>query len=1147
MSYDQSMSAAQHSGMQLGDFLERPVKIADVQWNQFGLSTDEINPWDAYLSHPTVLRKLANFKLLRGSLHIKIVTNGSPFLYGKMMASYHPLIATDDFAPTNSEDRICRLSQREHVFINPTTSSGGELVVPFFWQSNAVHIPDKEWQKLGEMFLTEISPLKHASGELPMASLAIFAWMDNVSMMQPTSSTTEEFFTAMSSESEKKVVSKAATAAGDAAHLLSNAPVIGPYARATEEVARALGKVADLFGFSKPRGTYDLADVRNRHIGTLAVTNDKDMARPLTLDVHSENTIDPRTVGLGPEDEMSIPHLCAKECLITRFSWKTTDAPDTELFRIPITPYVQSTFPTDDVVDLPPCAYIGSMFEYWRGTLQYRMMINASNFHRGKLRIRYEPYGIGNGQDYNVVQSEIVDLSEVHDHKCEIGWGANKNYLRIADTSVLPTVPNKDAVNLDIHNGVLVVSVANNLTVPDESSEDSIDIVVGMSCCEDIEFAVPTERIYQTMRIVPEVTETPQPPPPGVVIYPQPRNDLPNTLCGVFYYGWFSDNFHNKQGYLRKKLKGSDGSDNIQYPAVPGIAEGEYDDTKQETVSAQFDTMTNMGIDTIIYSWSGPGSRADNQFHTVMKYELGERAFGTLQCAALYETSRLKQNGQLIFNDAAEAQLRRELEDLKISHVSHPYYLKRAFKNNLVSGPVIFIYLLRSYSDQDKALFLQVVWDVFTDSDVGGVSVEPYVIGDIMFGKPRALPLSVTNKLGAISVYDVYGQSKGPQNLNVADVRETHDRFAEWRRLNPSVHCIPTVSPGYNDRGVRLSANNPAMGRALAGYDQGSLFKCHLKEMKERSLKFSNEMFLVNSWNEWHEDTQIEPVKGAPATRSPIELTNGVYYEPYDTKYVNILGEFLKGDDYGPMSTGPNDEPTVDEPEPGFTAQSLEFIGQSNEEERENEHAPETEPEVTILEKPVTYHKDDLIFFGEKVASLRTLIKRYSRMLSVDTFETRKDAMHLPYFPPYLWDNDMPNIQETLLTKISVLYLGRRGSTRWKAIPDFRSEVPHTSVIRLTEKSDLKLIMNLDHSEFWGTGWSGMDVSIGVHNPVLEWEVPYYSHNRFSFSRSLDRSKDRGHMHSYNGASVSANHYLCSGGDDMQFFYFVGTPSVSFV
>jgi hypothetical protein len=55
-------------------------------------------------------------------------------------------------------------------------------------------------------------------------------------------------------------------------------------------------------------------------------------------------------------------------------------------------------------------------------------------------------------------------------------------------------------------------------------------------------------------------------------------------------------------------------------------------------------------------------------------------------------------------------------------------------------------------------------------------------------------------------------------------------------------------------------------------------------------------MVLVTSWNEWHEDTQIEPIKEAPPTsvdESPTSTyyTGGLSYEGYGTRYLDILRE----------------------------------------------------------------------------------------------------------------------------------------------------------------------------------------------------------------------------------------------------------------
>merc|ERR1712164_26866 len=1058
-------------------------------------------------------------------------------------------------------------------------------------------------------------------------------------------------YSGQAGEDSKKVVSKTATAVGHAAGALSNVPLIGPYARATEEVASRLGRWADLFGFSKPRGTHDFTDERQRHLGTMAVTNDKDMARTLTMDVKNENTIDPRTVGLSGEDEMSIPHVCGKEALITRFSWSKNHDPDHELIRIPITPYMSSTFPQEiGEVDLPPCAYVSSFFKYWRGTLQFRFMVNASNFHRGKLRFRFEPYMTNTTtQDYNVVQSEILDISEVHDHKVEIGWGADRNFLHVSKTGE-PSSP-EDYPDMDIHNGVLVVSVANSLTVPDDKTYDSVDILVGMNTCDDIQFSVPNDTILKRMTIM---SDDYVPPDNGDGDdddnndddsdggngedvrngYPITRSIFPKTdglwahstfQQGAFHYGWHHDNFHHNQGYLRDKLQKAVGTPSKQFPAIPGYTRGEYDDLNGTVVKKQIQAMLKCGITFMVCSWWGPDSAGDpgledRQFDDYVLPQCGEYNVNqrkeVMRACLLYETTRIKQNGSYVYNTNASNQLRNEMAYIKDKH-THPtrndnkYYLrasKRFSNTTTADSPVLFFYLLRAYSENDQKAILSDIYEIFTNVDYSGYSVEPYIIGDLMFDNPKSYDTDIQRKLGALGCYDVYGQTggqtKGVVSKNV--VRALHQKFRSYAERNQLCDMVPTVSPGYNDRGVRLNADHRALSRQISNWELGSTYKAHLRFAQESALSLSggttNPMVITNSWNEWHEDTNIEPCESDdPPTSHPENLTNGITYEPYGTKYLNIMGYHMYGDNYVAQSADddvPYDEyESFEDPDVPISCASdtivdllnaaiklvpvdgvpddidygielVKYYAQS--EERENEHAPETTLDTTILEKPQTYHHDDSVFFGETIASLRAMLKRYTKYGVIESTQvipaggdygasgepdyTTYSAdpewvtQYLPTFPHYKSNYvkaGTEKLKETLLSRIAVLYLGKRGSTRWKALPDFRTNVPRISAVKLVDTSEFRT-ENANVDDVLDLGWNGVDAVTGVYNPVLEWEAPYYSNARFHIARSLERRYERGHAHTFDKTSVHSTHYMCAAGDDFQLFYFLGTPTVRY-
>jgi hypothetical protein len=63
---------------------------------------------------------------------------------------------------------------------------------------------------------------------------------------------------------------------------------------------------------------------------------------------------------------------------------------------------------------------------------------------------------------------------------------------------------------------------------------------------------------------------------------------------------------------------------------------------------------------------------------------------------------------------------------------------------------------------------------------------------------------------------------------------------------------------------------------------------------RDRTDDDAGDLVMVTSWNEWHEDTQIEPVaEAAPTSRDDSvdgdEYTRGLSYEGYGTLYLDIL------------------------------------------------------------------------------------------------------------------------------------------------------------------------------------------------------------------------------------------------------------------
>jgi hypothetical protein len=491
----------------LGNFFSRPVKIQSYSWGTGTTLFENFRPWSDYFNNPRVLNRISNYNLLRAKLHLKFVINGNGFHYGRAIASYLPLPDDDDFATTRSffpQDLIAA-SQRPHVYLDPTLSQGGDMILPFFWQENALNIPRAEWSAMGEVFIQTIQGLKHANGANDSVTISVFAWAEDVSLAVPTSVEPGTIVPQAQDEYGTGPISRPASVVAKAAGALRDAPIIGPYARATEIAASATSAVATNFGFSRPAILDSIVPYRPTAFGNVANTNMPDSTTKLTTDAKQELTVDSRTTGLAGTDEMTIKSIAARESYITQFPWTVANAAEDALFQIEVTPQVwdaNSTLALPEI-HLPACAFATLPFENWRGTMRYRFQIVSSAYHKGRLKIVYDPYAFASNE-YNTNYTYIVDIAEDKDFTVDIGWGNAHPWAQVSGPGRLgdlfdppfengPTTPSSPPLRRA--NGVLRVYVVNELTIPNSTINNDVAINVFISAGEDLCVANPNFRI----------------------------------------------------------------------------------------------------------------------------------------------------------------------------------------------------------------------------------------------------------------------------------------------------------------------------------------------------------------------------------------------------------------------------------------------------------------------------------------------------------------------------------------------------------------------------------------------------------------------------------------------------------------------------
>jgi glycoprotein endo-alpha-1,2-mannosidase len=364
-------------------------------------------------------------------------------------------------------------------------------------------------------------------------------------------------------------------------------------------------------------------------------------------------------------------------------------------------------------------------------------------------------------------------------------------------------------------------------------------------------------------QLIVETGSAPPPPPPapgGVQI-------------GAYFYPWYGPNRrHWSAGYVRARLA---------TPQLP--VGGEYDSRSPETIARQLGWAQQYGVDYFISSWWGAGTYEDV---TTRNHVMTSRSIGSTKVALLYESlSLLPRTGGLItFDEAAESKLISDFDYLARTYFGHPSYL------NVNGRPVVVLYVTRIW----RGTYAQAIANL-RSTIKARYGYDLYLVGDEVDwdGSPNADRI---RRFDAVTAYTMYSDLQTPgwpaDTGYLPGVRTRYNAFKSVADAH-GVRFIPNVLPQFNDRGVRLAANHyvlpPEVQPGLA--DTYSLFSQFLSlggDYVDPQLR----MLTVTSWNEWHEDTQIEPTAPVAASSGPSQYTQGYTYHSYGFKLLDILRAF---------------------------------------------------------------------------------------------------------------------------------------------------------------------------------------------------------------------------------------------------------------
>lgn len=355
---------------------------------------------------------------------------------------------------------------------------------------------------------------------------------------------------------------------------------------------------------------------------------------------------------------------------------------------------------------------------------------------------------------------------------------------------------------------------------------------------------------------------------------PVEPNLSPVGLLGAYYFprAWSNDN-------LRQKLIP---------PQTPAI--DNYDCRADATIKQHLEWANKTGIDFFVIQWWGQATNSDITIKQYLGPYLEHNKNPTKFCIS-YLTPYIHQtvNYETSLDNNSEAKLLVNLLYIASTYFKHPNYLR------INNRPVVFLYLSRLLKCDYAKTFNRIRTIIKRDT-----KEDIYLIGDeIFWSEPNRDRIA---QLDAITVSTMYGPDRYAGYAGETGfLKDIATVFAKYKKLADELKIgfIPNVMPGFNDHAIPGQGRVPFQenhyiiprGFSLADKSEGSFYHAYFRIAKKYLAPPLN-IAIINSWNDWREDTQIEPTKTSTLfTKQPKELTGDYDYGAYGEKYLTITRE----------------------------------------------------------------------------------------------------------------------------------------------------------------------------------------------------------------------------------------------------------------
>ncbi|APG78898.1 hypothetical protein [Beihai picorna-like virus 50] len=508
----------------LADFLSRPLRVFELTLNVGAVLAHRVDLWPLFLNDAAVAAKVRNFALVRGSMMVRIMTNGSPFHYGIGKVAWMP--RSGGFGRGNPND-INRASTLPGRLIGFDFSSNfiNEFEIPFVSPVNYIDIEETQAgtdtvTPRNRLILQSYTPLRMSNGGTDSVQIQVYIWLkpDTVELIYPVPASgkikkkknresisngktafNQVYDSVMSAELQSNgPVSSMTSAAASAMGYLTDIPIIGDYAQLAEKGLNFTTNVAAFFGYSRPKISDAPSTYVRRPFGNMASVYQQDETLSLALDPKQGITSDGAAVSPITADQMSFNSIGRRWYYVMNATVQPGDVGGTKLLDIGVTPSVSTkeTILAGDPFELSNIGLVAWPFDKWTGSIEYLFVAVHARNQTLRVLATYDPTGVNHtafpsNQQFNVLMDCQPNENGYTACIINVPYAQKEQFKDVLHSPGQTFMTTGGLVyNFGGMNGSLRLTVANPIRGPDPQN---VDICVFVRAGPDFQVACPSK------------------------------------------------------------------------------------------------------------------------------------------------------------------------------------------------------------------------------------------------------------------------------------------------------------------------------------------------------------------------------------------------------------------------------------------------------------------------------------------------------------------------------------------------------------------------------------------------------------------------------------------------------------------------------